>query len=99
MVQFSVMLKDVLCIFKIEDRVISMNTAGTGDTWFRLGTPENMKKEVLLSRNKAPKILIQFINAWKPEDIEKVAKMTTDEEMMEDMKKDFRMDGHQIIGE
>ena len=74
-----------------------MQSENTGGHMIKLGNPLGLKKQVLLSRNKMPKFFMDFINSWKQEDIEKVAKMETDKEMVDDMIKDFKLSGHEII--
>lgn len=95
--EFSVIMQGSLCKFKIEDKVIYMMTESTGGTMIKLGRPLELKKKVLMSRNKLPAIFTDFIKSWKQEDIERVSKMETDEEMIEDMKIDFRLLGHEVL--
>lgn len=95
--EFTVIMKGSVCKFKIEDKIIYMMTEGTGNTMVKLGRPLELKKNVLMSRNKLPKIFMDFIKSWKQEDIDKVAKMESDEEMIEDMKTDFRLMGHEVL--
>jgi len=97
MASFKAILKGVICEFKIEDKVLYMASEATGGVLLKLGRPLELKREVLMSRNTFPAVFIEFIKAWKPEDIEKVSKMETDEEMIEDMKKDFKLDGYEIL--
>ncbi len=98
------MTEELNCNFKgkmikllVEDKVIYLQSESTGKHMIRLGRPLEMKKNVLFSRNKMPKICIEFINAWKKEDIDKVAKMETDKEMIEDIKNDFKLEGYEIL--
>lgn len=97
MVEFGVIMKGKHCVFKIENKVIFMMAENTGGHLIELGKPLELKRKVLLSRNKLPSIFIEFIKAWKQEDIARVAKMETDKEMAEDMIKDFRLEGHEVL--
>ncbi len=99
MEQFNVIMKGKMCQFKIEDKVIFMMAENTGGHLIRLGKPLEIKKEALMSRNKMPKMFMDFIAAWKKEDIERVSKMETDKEMIDDMKNDFKLMGYEIIKE
>lgn len=98
MPEFKVIMKGKVCQFKIENRELFMMSENTGGNLIRLGNPLTLKKEVRSSRNKMPKFFMDFINSWSQEDIEKVSKMETDEEMLEDMKNDFKLMGYEIIG-
>jgi len=95
--EFTVVMKGKVCKFKIEDKVIFMMAENTGGHLIRLGRPLELKRNVLMSRNKMPPIFMEFIKSWKQEDVEKVSKMETDKEMVEDMIKDFKLAGHEII--
>lgn len=97
MEEFGVIMKGKYCQFRINEKVIFMMAENTGGHWIKLGKPLELKRNVLLSRNKLPQIFMEFIKSWKQEDIEKVSKMKTDKEMAEDMKKDFRLDGHEVL--
>ena len=97
MVEFKVIMKGKLCMFKIENKEIFMMAENTGGHLIKLGHPLEIKRNAIMSRNKMPKFFIDFVNSWKQEDIDKVAKMETDEEMAEDMINDFKLSGHEII--
>lgn len=99
MEEFNVIMKGKVCRFRIEDKVMYMMAENTGGHLIKLGRPLEIKKNALMSRNKMPQMFFDFINAWKPEDIEKVSKMETDKEMADDMKSDFKMMGYEILSE
>ena len=97
MAEFKVLMKGKVCSFKIENREIFMMSENTGGHMIKLGNPLEIKKNAILSRNKMPQFFIDFVNSWKKEDIEKVAKMETDEEMAQDMIDDFKLSGYEIL--
>ncbi len=97
MVSFNVIMKGKICQFKIKDKEIYMMAENTGGHLIKLGKPLELKKKALMSRNKMPQMFMDFINAWKPEDIKRVSKMGTDKEMADDMKEDFRLMGYEIL--
>ncbi len=90
-------MKGKYCRFVVKNLVIFMQTENTGDFLIRLGNPKKMKREILMSRNKLPQICVDFVNAWKPEDIEKVSKMKTDKAMIKDMRNDFKEMGFELL--
>lgn len=97
---FTVIQKDGNIIkFMLKNREVHMMSEGTGTVWINMGYPLDMKKKILMSRNKLPSYFEDFIRSWKQEDIDKVAAMNSDEEMAEDMMNDFRIEGHEIIPE
>jgi len=98
MEEFSVIMKGTLCKFGIDNKEIYMMAENTGGHMIKLGRPLELKRKVLMSRNTLPAIFTDFIKAWTPEDLAKVAKMTSDHEMIEDMKKDFKLAGHEVLG-
>lgn len=98
MVEFGVIFKDGTTVkFMIKNKDIHMMTEGTGGAWLNLGYPLDIKKKIRDSRNTLPTYFEEFVKSWKQEDIDAVAKMETDEEMANDMIKDFRLAGHEII--
>ncbi len=69
------MAEEFTCVFKgkvvkimIKDKVIFMKSETTGQHLIKLGRPLEMKMNVIKSRNKMPKICMEFINAWKKEE-------------------------------
>lgn len=100
MVEFGAIMKGKVCKFKIEKKIIYMMSENTGGHLIKLGEPLELKKNALMPRkNKMPQMICDFIKAWKQEDIDNVAKMESDKEMLEDMKKDFKLMGYEILKE
>lgn len=99
MVEFNVIMKGKHCKFKIENKVIYMASENTGGHLIELGKPLELKRKVLMSRNRLPSIFVDFIKAWRQEDIERVSKMETDKEMAEDMMYDFKLMGHEVLNQ
>jgi len=97
MEEFNVIIKGKVCRFRIEDKEIYMMSENTGGHLIKLGKPLELKRNALMSRNKMPAMFMDFIKAWKQEDIERVSKMETDLEMSEDMKNDFKLMGYEIL--
>lgn len=97
MVEFNIIMKGKHCKFKIDKKIIYMMAENTGGHLIKLGKPLELKRNVIMSRNKLPKLFSDFINAWKQEDIIRVSKMNTDEEMAEDMKNDFKLMGYEVL--
>ncbi len=97
MEEINFIIKGKFCKIVIDDKLISMQTEETGNALIPLGKPLEIKRELIMSRNKHPQIYYDFVNAWKKEDIEKVAKMETDLEMKEDMLNDFKEMGFEIL--
>jgi len=97
MEEFNCIIKGKVCRFRVEDKNIYMMSENTGGHLIKLGKPLELKKNAIMSRNKLPKMFMDFIAAWKQEDILRVSMMETDKEMADDMKADFKLMGYEIL--
>lgn len=99
MAGITVNIKGIINQFKYENRVFFIKNILMGDFWIKVGIPgRKLRRDVQINPKKYPQLITQSVLAWSNEDLDKIEKMQTDNEMILDTKKDFEENGYEILG-